>query len=117
VPRSAVRGLAQLRDLAGGSAPTPASVSTPSDIVMEDVTGAHWSGRPRRTTEDCIGQIHAVVAGHGGGHLTWTCWECDQTVHGLPLGPHCSVVTGPASVRISTGPAPEQPFEPPPPVM
>jgi hypothetical protein len=56
---------------------------------------------------------HTACAGHGGGHPTWTCRTCDQTVYGLPLGPHCSVVTGPASVRISTSPAPEQSLEPP----
>jgi hypothetical protein len=65
---------------------------------------------------DRIGVSSAsACAGHGGGHLTWTCRTCDQTVDRLPVGPHCSVVDGPAAVRISTSPSPEQPFEPPPP--
>jgi hypothetical protein len=45
---------------------------------------------------------HTACGGHGGGHLTWTCRTCDQTVYGLPLGPHCTVLDGPAAVRIST---------------
>jgi hypothetical protein len=44
---------------------------------------------------------HTACGGHGGGHLTWTCRECDQTVYGPPLNTHCSVITGPAAVRIS----------------
>jgi hypothetical protein len=40
-------------------------------------------------------------AGHGGGHTTWTCRTCDQTVYG-PLNTHCSALEGSAVVRIST---------------
>ena len=41
-------------------------------------------------------------AGHGGGHTTWTCRTCDQTVYGPPFNTHCSALEGPAAVRIST---------------
>lgn len=44
---------------------------------------------------------HAACGGHGGGHTTWTCRTCDQTVYGPPLNTHCTVLVGPASVRIS----------------
>jgi hypothetical protein len=33
--------------------------------------------------------------GHGGGHTTWTCQECDDTVYGPALGEHCRIHTGP----------------------
>ena len=46
---------------------------------------------------------HTACRGHGGGHLTWTCRACNQTMYGLPLGKHCTVVSGPAEVRISFG--------------
>jgi hypothetical protein len=42
-----------------------------------------------------------ACGGHGGGHLTWTCRECDQTTYGPPVGPDCTVLHGPAAVRIS----------------
>jgi hypothetical protein len=45
---------------------------------------------------------YTACAGHGGGHLTWTCRACDQTMYGLPLGKHCSVLDGPGAVRISS---------------
>jgi hypothetical protein len=46
---------------------------------------------------------HAACLGHGGGgHTSWTCVTCDETVHGPPLNTHCTVLEGPASVRIST---------------
>ena len=32
----------------------------------------------------------------------WTCRTCDHTVYGPPLNTHCSVLDGPATVRIST---------------
>jgi hypothetical protein len=41
-------------------------------------------------------------AGHGGGHTTWTCCTCYQTVCGPPLNTHCSALEGSAAVRIST---------------
>jgi hypothetical protein len=45
---------------------------------------------------------HQACLGHGGGHTTWTCRTCDQTVYGPPLNTHCLVMDGPAAVRIST---------------
>ena len=32
-------------------------------------------------------------------HLSWTCDECGDTVYGPALGPHCSVLHGPARIR------------------
>lgn len=45
---------------------------------------------------------HQACLGHGGGHTTWTCRTCDQTVYGPPLNTHCTCLDGPAAVRIST---------------
>jgi hypothetical protein len=44
-----------------------------------------------------------VLVGHQVclGHTTWTCRTCDETVYGPPLNTHCSVLDGPAAVRIS----------------
>src|SRR6476646_392475 len=44
---------------------------------------------------------HQACLGHGGGHTTWTCRSCDQTVYGPPLNTHCHTLDGPAVVRIS----------------
>ena len=41
---------------------------------------------------------HQACLGHGGGHTTWTCRVCDQTVYGPPLNTHCTTVDGPATV-------------------
>lgn len=39
---------------------------------------------------------HVACMGHGGGgHTTWTCQACDETVYGPPLNTHCQVHTGP----------------------
>jgi hypothetical protein len=49
---------------------------------------------------------HTACAGHGGGHLTWTCQKCDETTYGPPLNTHCTdILDGPAAVRISTAKA------------
>jgi hypothetical protein len=45
---------------------------------------------------------HVACLEHGGGHTTWTCRTCDQTLYGAPLNTHCSALEGPAAVRIST---------------
>jgi hypothetical protein len=37
-----------------------------------------------------------------GAHITSTCRQCDETLFGTPLNPHCSALKGPAAVRIST---------------
>jgi hypothetical protein len=44
---------------------------------------------------------HQACLGHGGGHTTWTCRTCDQTLYGPPLNIHCTTLDGPATVRIS----------------
>jgi hypothetical protein len=44
---------------------------------------------------------YQACLGHGGGHTTWTCRECDATVYGPPLNTHCTCLDGPAAVRIS----------------
>lgn len=38
---------------------------------------------------------HVACQGHGGGHTTWTCQECDETLYGPPLNTHCTIHTGP----------------------
>jgi hypothetical protein len=45
---------------------------------------------------------YQACLGHGGGHTTWTCRQCDETVYGPPLNTHCTTLDGPATVRIST---------------
>ena len=50
------------------------------------------AARPRRAL---------CVRRHGGGHTTWTCRACDQTVFGPPLNKHCHTLDGPAAVRIA----------------
>ena len=37
---------------------------------------------------------HQACLGHGGGHTTWTCRTCDQTVYGPPLNSHCATLDG-----------------------
>ncbi|MCV7424320.1 hypothetical protein H7K45_27605 [Mycobacterium yunnanensis] len=45
---------------------------------------------------------HVACMGHGGGgHTTWHCRECDHTTYGPALAKHCTVLAGPAAVRIS----------------
>jgi hypothetical protein len=36
---------------------------------------------------------HSACLGHGGGHTTWTCRNCDATVYGPPLNTHCTAHT------------------------
>jgi hypothetical protein len=45
---------------------------------------------------------YQACLGHGGGHTTWTCRQCDATVYGPPLNTHCTTLDGPATVRLST---------------
>lgn len=64
---------------------------------------------------------HVACMGHGGGgHTLWHCRECDDTVYGPPLAEHCSVLAGPAAVRLSSQASAEAgrqtiPNPPPPP--
>jgi hypothetical protein len=41
---------------------------------------------------------HQACLGHGGGHTTWTCRRCDETLYGPPLNTHCTTLAGPATV-------------------
>jgi hypothetical protein len=55
---------------------------------------------------------HVACMGHGGGgHTLWHCRACPSNVnptYGPPLNLHCSVLVGPAAVRISTAKEPPQ---------
>ena len=54
---------------------------------------------------------HPACLGHGGGHTTWTCRTCDQTVYGPPLNTHCTTLDGPATVRLSNQRYPQRDYE------
>ncbi len=59
------------------------------------------NGHPLGPNQVLVG--HQACLGHGGGHTTWTCRTCDETVYGPPLiNTHCTALIGPAAVRIST---------------
>ena len=58
------------------------------------------NGHPLGPNQVLVG--HVACLGHGGGHTTWTCGTCDQTVYGPPMNTHCTTLEGPATVRIST---------------
>ena len=40
---------------------------------------------------------YQACLGHGGGHTTWTCRTCDETVYGPPLNTHCKTLNGPGN--------------------
>ena len=46
-----------------------------------------------------------------GGHTTWTCRTCGQTVYGPPLNTHCTTLDGPATVRLSNQRYPQRDYE------
>jgi hypothetical protein len=50
------------------------------------------NGHTLRPGEVLVG--HQACLGHGGGHTTWTCGACDQTVKGAPLNTHARCWTG-----------------------
>src|SRR4029077_1824065 len=58
------------------------------------------NGHPLGPNQVLVGQ--QACLGHGGGHTTWTCRTCDQTVYGPP-NTHCTALEGPAQVRLSNG--------------
>src|ERR1700737_711753 len=58
-------------------------------------------GHPLGPNQVLVG--HQACLGHAGGHTTWTCLRCDETVNGPPLDTHCATLDGPATVRISSG--------------
>jgi hypothetical protein len=52
--------------------------------------------------QDLVG--HVACRGHGGGHTTWHCTRCSNSeppIYGPPFNIHCTVLAGPAAVRIS----------------
>ena len=67
-----------------------------------------WSWRPQSPTR-CPnghtlgpGQVlvgHQACLGHGGGHTTWTCRECDATVYGPPLNTHVTTLAAATSLQ------------------
>jgi hypothetical protein len=44
---------------------------------------------------------HVACLGHGGGHTTWDCLECEAITYGPALARHCTVLNGPAAVRLT----------------
>ena len=61
------------------------------------------NGHPLSGGKVLVGHLACVE--HRGGHTTWNCRICDQTVYGPVIGSGCSVVNGPAAVRNSFGPS------------
>jgi hypothetical protein len=61
-------------------------------------------GHPLGPKQVLVG--HVACQGHGGGgHTLWHCRACpdgELPVYGPPLAKHCTVLEGPATVRIST---------------
>src|SRR6476619_385625 len=54
------------------------------------------NGHPLGPNEVLVGR--QACLGHGGGHTTWTCRACDQTVYGPPLNTHCTALEGRSDV-------------------
>jgi hypothetical protein len=50
------------------------------------------NGHPLGAGQVLVG--HQACLGHGGGHTTWTCRACDETVYGPPLNTHCTCLEG-----------------------
>ncbi|HEY6648736.1 MAG TPA: hypothetical protein VI217_16760, partial [Mycobacterium sp.] len=74
---------------------------------LVQTTAAKWIIHPPTRCPNChsfgADQVlvgHQACLGHGGGHTTWTCRQRDATVFGPPMNTHCSVLDGPATVRI-----------------
>jgi hypothetical protein len=42
---------------------------------------------------------YQACLGHSGGHTTWRCRTCDETVYGPLLNTHCMVLAGPTRIR------------------
>jgi hypothetical protein len=55
------------------------------------------NGHPLGPNHVLVG--HVACFGHGGGHTTWACRVCDQTVYGPPLNMHCTALDGPGLSR------------------
>ena len=69
------------------------------EVNLASIDEDHPNGHTLGLGEVLVG--HQACLGHGGGHTTWTCRDCDQTVYGPPLNTHCTTLEGPATVRIS----------------
>lgn len=84
------------------------SLTRVSDLVR--CTTGGWMVRPpaRCPNGHELGPGHVLVGnqpcgGCGrGGHMTWTCRECQVTTYRPAMGSACRVLHGPAPVRIST---------------
>jgi hypothetical protein len=69
--------------------------------LVQTTAGTWITLPPRRCSNDHglgPGRVlvgHVACMGHGGGHTTWTCQECDDTVYGPALNEHCQLHTGP----------------------
>ena len=59
-------------------------------IAPSECTNGHPFG-PQRSL---VGHA-ACSCGNRGGHMTWACRTCDDVIYGPPLGPDCSIRTGP----------------------
>ena len=72
-------------------------MQTVGDLVRS-TTGAWMVRAPEhgaRGHDLCPGEVlvvHQACLGRGGGHTTWTCRTCDQTVYGPPLNTHCTTL-------------------------
>ena len=65
-------------------------------------TNGQWITKPPGPNGHILGPNQVLVGqqaclGHGGGHATWTCRTCDETVYGPPLNTHCTFLDGPAT--------------------
>lgn len=72
------------------------------DLVQS--TDGEWMVRPpeecgagHRLAGNCI--VGTLECSCGDRHLTWCCDTCEHTTYGPTLGPHCTVMNGPARVR------------------
>jgi hypothetical protein len=73
-----------------------ASAAQPSMNVW--IPEQQANGHPLGPHQMLVG--HEACLGHdGGGHTTWTCRVCDETVYGPLLNAHCATLDGPARVR------------------
>jgi len=113
VAAAAAAVLAVLADAGGVSGFTLAAfaaqnVSGAAPVGSRHVVVPRFVARAGSSAGHGAGQVHVghqACLGHGGGHTTWTCRTCDQTVFGPPLNTHCAALDGPAVVRISTQPS------------
>lgn len=72
------------------------------DLVLSS-TG-HWMVRAAEFCRNrhvlqgnCL--VGTAVCACRDRHLTWCCNACGDVIYGPALGPHCSLLNGPAAVR------------------